>query len=487
MVSFLDDSEIDYKNKKNSVHYRLVPPNYSETIVKARLYLPEIYSGGADDLTYSFVSESDDDSSDDESSTSDSSTSDSTSSADTTGATSTSSDSSTSDADSTSEDTSTSSSDDDDDSKEDEKTYEAIKLSKITSEEEAKKLGNRNYWGNQVQEAEADEEDDEKDKDKDKDDDSKESEDDMDKPVYNVQRDSVILKETNPKLVLDLDNQIVDLSFDKDYDSPDGSAEFHIPYTVDNSYNVKKGCRILIQEGYRYPNGTEDVKLVFSGYIDDVQVTEGLMDVKCKDLGELLNTQLEVEYSQMSRADIINDIITKKIGLYADIDFYELYNDVIDYTTASKSDDSDDDDTGSIGDVPADVKKAAKKIVGSTTDKQKMCHKLYNWVNQNVKYEGYSNTVKGALGTLKARGGNCCDQAHLMCALCNAVGIKTRYVHGTSCQFLDGTAAGHVWMQAYVNGKWFTMDTVSTNNQKGYGKCAGSCSSVSIVGGELGF
>ena len=67
--------------------------------------------------------------------------------------------------------------------------------------------------------------------------------------------------------------------------------------------------------------------------------------------------------------------------------------------------------------VPGDLVSTAKNI--------------YNWVRDNITYEDYSNTKKGAYATLKAKAGNCCDQAHLLVALLRADGIPTYYAHGT--------------------------------------------------------
>ena len=56
--------------------------------------------------------------------------------------------------------------------------------------------------------------------------------------------------------------------------------------------------------------------------------------------------------------------------------------------------------------------------------------KIYNFVRDNIAYENYANTRKGALRTLTERKGNCCDQAHLLVALLRAAKIPTYYCHG---------------------------------------------------------
>ena len=76
---------------------------------------------------------------------------------------------------------------------------------------------------------------------------------------------------------------------------------------------------------------------------------------------------------------------------------------------------------------------------------------IFNWVKNNTRYEGYSNTRYGAAGTLKRRKGNCTDHGHLMCAMNRAVGIKCNYIHNRCIH--------HVYNKVYINGKGVIVDT----------------------------
>jgi transglutaminase-like putative cysteine protease len=92
---------------------------------------------------------------------------------------------------------------------------------------------------------------------------------------------------------------------------------------------------------------------------------------------------------------------------------------------------------------------------------------IYNWVRYKIGYSFYYNTKYGAVGTLNAWTGNCCDTSHLLIALARAVGIPARYVHGY-CQFLSSSNwYGHVWAQVYVNDQWVTADAISYRNSFG--------------------
>lgn len=94
----------------------------------------------------------------------------------------------------------------------------------------------------------------------------------------------------------------------------------------------------------------------------------------------------------------------------------------------------------------------------------KTADKIFKFV-QKLAYYMYYNTRYGAIGTLKRSNANCCDQSHLFIALCRAAGIPARYRHGY-CHFSDGWY-GHVWAQAYVNGKWVDADCINDNNSLG--------------------
>ena len=102
---------------------------------------------------------------------------------------------------------------------------------------------------------------------------------------------------------------------------------------------------------------------------------------------------------------------------------------------------------------------------GASTPSQKALL-IFNWVRDNINYEFYYNTLKGATGTLSAGGGNCVDTAHLLIALERAAGIPARYVHG-NCQFTSGSWYGHVWAIVYVDGQWLVADATSSRNQLG--------------------
>jgi transglutaminase-like putative cysteine protease len=111
------------------------------------------------------------------------------------------------------------------------------------------------------------------------------------------------------------------------------------------------------------------------------------------------------------------------------------------------------------------LSKSIISSAGATTTYAKAVA-IFNWVRDNIGYSFYYNTKYGAVGTLKAKTGNCVDTTHLLIALERAAGIPARYVHGY-CKFSSGSWYGHVWAEIYVGGKWYSADAISYRNSFG--------------------
>ena len=106
---------------------------------------------------------------------------------------------------------------------------------------------------------------------------------------------------------------------------------------------------------------------------------------------------------------------------------------------------------------------AIKGLPADATDRQK-AEAIYKYARDAWEWENYMNTRKGAVGTIKAKGGNCCDLTHATVAMCRASGIPARYLHG-QCYYSSVT--GHVIPEIYADGKWWIADP--TNNDSTWG------------------
>ncbi len=106
---------------------------------------------------------------------------------------------------------------------------------------------------------------------------------------------------------------------------------------------------------------------------------------------------------------------------------------------------------------------AIKDLPADATLRQK-AEAIYEYARDEWEWEDYMNTKKGAVGTIKAKGGNCCDLTHATVAMCRATGIPARYLHG-QCYYSH--VIGHVIPEIYVDGKWWIADP--TNNDSTWG------------------
>lgn len=93
---------------------------------------------------------------------------------------------------------------------------------------------------------------------------------------------------------------------------------------------------------------------------------------------------------------------------------------------------------------------------------------LFNWVRDEITYQYYSNSLKGASGAFRTGTANCCDQSNLLVQMARSVGLTIQYRHCTNCYFyIGGSYYGHVWVQFIIDGKVYQADPCSTRNSFG--------------------
>lgn len=123
---------------------------------------------------------------------------------------------------------------------------------------------------------------------------------------------------------------------------------------------------------------------------------------------------------------------------------------------------------GGYATVTSLIKSTAKSITKKYKTNFEKAVAIYNYVRDNLDYQYYYNTRKGATKTLKTKSGNCCDHANLVVALCRASGIPARYSNSKYCVFGSGLRSGHVWAQIYVGDTWYSADATSSRNTLGH-------------------
>jgi len=115
------------------------------------------------------------------------------------------------------------------------------------------------------------------------------------------------------------------------------------------------------------------------------------------------------------------------------------------------------------------IKAKAKALTAGLSTTLQKATAIFNFVKNQITYEYYENSQKGADRTLSSRYGNCCDQANLIIALCRYSGIPARYSPGQHCYFIkSGKYYGHVWAQILIGKTWYAADATGSNNSLGF-------------------
>ena len=179
------------------------------------------------------------------------------------------------------------------------------------------------------------------------------------------------------------------------------------------------------------------------GFITDIQFTESGTEIDISGYGKLLEEEDQLTYTQTLRSEILEEVI-KTAGLIPIVDFTDMEDDVIDWTSKSSSG-SDDKSSGD----------------GSMT---------YNeaWeIAQSFKYAhiGTGHDPKKAwemIGTTKGHGADCYDATAWLYYVMNyKVGKEARDV----CNTGTGSSGSHHWIQLKENGQW--VDPSEYSNMTG--------------------
>ena len=189
-----------------------------------------------------------------------------------------------------------------------------------------------------------------------------------------------------------------------------------------------------------------------TGFITEVTWANGKTDIRISGMDKLMEEVKEFEFTQQKRSEIVKQII-ESVGLKANVDVTGLEDDVCDFSNMSSSEEDTDSEGGYTGEVSEDIAKAAKQICKGKKTCLEKAKAIWKWCHDNMSYQGYSNSQKGAEKCFKERSGNCCDHANVVVQMCKAVGVKVAYEHSSSCY---GT--GHVWAVATCNGKDYRID-----------------------------
>ena len=251
---------------------------------------------------------------------------------------------------------------------------------------------------------------------------------------------------------IDFVGELYSDSWEMDYTEISSNASVSVPIEYVGKNLFFKGKKIALKKAWQ--NGTlkwDDMETAVVGFVTEFTWNKDKSDIKISGMDKLMEAEEIFEFTQTKRSEVIKQII-EAAGLKAKVDPTGLVDDVIDFTNASSTDTSDEE--GYSGEVSADIAEAAKQICkGKKTclDKAKA---IWRWCHDNMSYEGYSNSLKGAEGCFRDRAGNCCDHANVVVQMCKAVGVTCAYEHSGSCY----GGQGHVWAVATCDGKDYRID-----------------------------
>ena len=249
---------------------------------------------------------------------------------------------------------------------------------------------------------------------------------------------------------IDYYDEMFDNSYEYDYEDISCNANVSMPRVDKNFY---KGKKLALLKKWQAPEQKlkwKDLEKVIIGFITEQTYTEDGVQLKIAGITKLLDQEKEFNFSQRKISEILTEMI-EAAGLKADVNPKGLKDDVIDYTNISSS--SDDDSGGYTGEVSADIAEAAKQICKGKNTCLGKAKAIWKWCHDNMSYEGYPNSQKGAEGCFRDRAGNCCDHANVVVQMLRAVNVKCAYEHSTSCY---GT--GHVWAVATCEGQDYRID-----------------------------
>jgi len=107
---------------------------------------------------------------------------------------------------------------------------------------------------------------------------------------------------------------------------------------------------------------------------------------------------------------------------------------------------------------------AAEKF--NETDQLKLTRQIYDFVLENLYYQGYNPGDCGAAGALAKSGGDCTEYSDLFVTLCRVKGIPARVVEGYTADAAPSEMPmGHNWSEAYIEGMgWVPFDCIFDDN-----------------------
>ena len=225
------------------------------------------------------------------------------------------------------------------------------------------------------------------------------------------------------------------------------------------------------------------------GWITEESFTQDGIELTLNDYGKLLEEKDKLTYENMYRSQILEEVI-KTAGLIPVVNFTDLQDDVISWTSVSSGDDEEDNlstsktfsdcspildmtnnlgcKVGSYGQMPSNITSEMYAKIGKKGTNYanavkgcKSAQEVWRKCKNGLKYCGYECTRdKCANISWNNRGSpglNCGDSARLLKCCMDVCGIPCIMIH----------CPGHFYNAVKYNGKWVTADLCYVNNSRG--------------------
>lgn len=223
------------------------------------------------------------------------------------------------------------------------------------------------------------------------------------------------------------------------------------------------------------------------GWIVEENISGDGIDLNINDYGKLLEQKDKLTYENMYRSKILEEVI-KTAGLIPIIDFTNLQDDVISWTSVSSNNDNENvnsskqfnecsqdvpmcnalkTNVAGYGKIPANITPEMYASIGKSSApyasevKGKNAKEVWNICKKGLKYCKYEcNRDKCATDSYKKKsnpGLNCGDSARYLKCCMDVAGIPCIIIH----------TPGHFYNAVKYNGKWVTADLCYVNNSRG--------------------
>ncbi|MCS6977289.1 MAG: transglutaminase domain-containing protein [Gemmatales bacterium] len=106
----------------------------------------------------------------------------------------------------------------------------------------------------------------------------------------------------------------------------------------------------------------------------------------------------------------------------------------------------------------ARVKQLARQAVNSEKDPWRKALRIENWVCTHLRNKNFTEAFATADQVARSLEGDCTEHAVLAAAMCRAVGVPSRTVIGLVHVPTQRAMGFHMWIEVWINGKWYALD-----------------------------